>query len=169
MRSATVRHLTKALAPEGRCSIDGRLRTAADSLRAEVELQIFRRFTPARPRPRGRHVRPATPRAPGTPVGPEPVALHLRALVHIERGEKKRAEKELNDLASRSRTTCPVSSSAPCCTCAWARRPRFTLMRRAGRMEKLPGDELCPALSRCRSASTAIPRRPSKSARGGPE
>ena len=27
------------------------------------------------------------------------VALHLRALVHIERGEKKRAEQELNDLA----------------------------------------------------------------------
>src|SRR5207248_1000033 len=30
---------------------------------------------------------------------PEPVALHLRALVHIERGEKKRAEKELAELA----------------------------------------------------------------------
>jgi chemotaxis protein methyltransferase CheR len=32
---------------------------------------------------------------------PEPVALHLRALVHIERGERKRAEKELTDLAQQ--------------------------------------------------------------------
>ena len=29
---------------------------------------------------------------------PEPVALHLRALVHIERGEKKVAERALDEL-----------------------------------------------------------------------
>src|SRR5207245_973212 len=67
------------------------------------ELQIYRRRG-ARPAAKPAAPAAAPPAGPPPPYvpgvrPPEPVALHLRALVHIERGEKKRAEKELAELA----------------------------------------------------------------------
>ena len=62
------------------------------------ELQIFRHERRAQPRPKP-PAPPGTPLAPPRPRAPEPVALHLRALVHIERGEKKVAEQTLDELA----------------------------------------------------------------------
>jgi hypothetical protein len=43
---------------------------------------------------------PPLPPRPRTPP-PEPVALHLRALVHIERGEKAVAQRALADLCAQ--------------------------------------------------------------------
>ena len=64
------------------------------------ELQIFRKQPP----PQARKAPPApapapVPRYVPRVALPEPVALHLRALVHIERGDKKTAERELSELA----------------------------------------------------------------------
>ncbi|MFN2548585.1 MAG: CheR family methyltransferase [Myxococcales bacterium] len=62
------------------------------------ELQIFRHERRAVPRPK-----PPDPPSAAAPMepklrAPEPVALHLRALVHIERGDKKTAAQALDEL-----------------------------------------------------------------------
>src|SRR5262249_57497685 len=89
-------------------------------------------------------------RGPGAGRGggwtPEPVALHLRALVHIERGEKKRAEKELNDLTKQVPDYVPgILERALLHVRLGEKNAATTLMREVlKRIEKLPGDELLP-------------------------
>src|SRR5207248_3816915 len=100
-----VRHLSRALLPGG-ALLFGSMDVSEPPpglLRASPpELQIYRRLD-ARPaaKPAAPAVKPSAEPPPYVPRvrPPEPVALHLRALVHIERGEKKRAEKELVELA----------------------------------------------------------------------
>src|SRR5262249_11351958 len=101
-----VGHLTKALAPGG-ALLFGSMDVCdppANLLRAETaELQLSR---PLAAKPAPKPVRSSPPPPANLPIpirawAPEPVALHLRALVHIERGEKKRAEKELNELTKQ--------------------------------------------------------------------
>jgi chemotaxis protein methyltransferase CheR len=99
-----VRHLSRALAPGG-ALIFGSMDVSGPPPglvpTGTAELQIYRP-PDAKPLPKAARTFPvAQPLPPSVPRvrPPEPVALHLRALVHIERGEKKRAEKELNDLA----------------------------------------------------------------------
>jgi SAM-dependent methyltransferase len=106
VRSA-VRRLAGALAPGGALlfgSMDisepppGLVRTGPP------ELQIWRRPDGAAARkPKAAAAAPALPPPPRLPQSrpAEPVALHLRALVHIERGDRKVAERELNDLARK--------------------------------------------------------------------
>ncbi|TMA27314.1 MAG: SAM-dependent methyltransferase [Deltaproteobacteria bacterium] len=71
---------------------------------ARPEEQIWRRPDPDEPRPAKparRHAAPAAPPPPSQkkmPAPPEPVALHLRALRHIDRGERHVAERALTEL-----------------------------------------------------------------------
>ena len=150
-----VRNLKAALAPGG-ALLFGSMdvpEPPSDLQRVEApELQIYRRLDPqAAPRPAPRPAR--TPRPIAIPLpplpraaAPEPVALHLRALVHIERGEKKRAEKELNDLAEKVPDYVPgILERALLHVRLGERNAASTLMREVlKRIEKLPGDELLP-------------------------
>jgi len=74
----------------------------------------------------------------------EPVALHLRALMHIERGEKKRAEKELTDLARQVPDYVPgILERALLHVRMGEKSAASKLMREVlKRIEKLPGDEV---------------------------
>ena len=114
-----VRHLVDALAPGGTLflgPLDARELPPGLVLAGAPELQVFQRPAPAalprsalpwQPAPPRQPVllrHPAPPPAP-LPTAPksrppEPVAVHLRALVHIERGEKKLAEQELIELTA---------------------------------------------------------------------
>jgi chemotaxis protein methyltransferase CheR len=79
-----------------------------------AELQVYRRPTteravprvPPAPRPVPRAAPAPAPKPPPTPptpaAPPEPVALHLRALVHIERGERTVARTALDELCARA-------------------------------------------------------------------
>jgi chemotaxis protein methyltransferase CheR len=102
---SVVRHLIEALAPSGALlfgPMDLAEVPAGLARCGAPELQIYRR-----PTSRAAHERPtpaqkdvvahAVPR-PAPP--PEPVALHLRALVHIERGEKAVALRALTELCT---------------------------------------------------------------------
>ena len=108
------------------------------------ELQIFRHERRATPRPK-----PPVPPASAAPLqqqvrAPEPVALHLRALVHIERGEKKVAERALDELTRAvpdyvpgilERALLHVRSGEPSAASSLMRE----VLRRT---EKLPADEM---------------------------
>jgi hypothetical protein len=74
------------------------------------------------------------------------VALHLKALVHIERGEKKRAEKELTDLARQVPDYVPgILERALLHVRMGEKGAATTLMREVlKRTDKLPGEELLP-------------------------
>ena len=148
-----VQHLIRALAPGGALLFgpmdipelpSGLVRAAS------AELQIYRRqqdAVPASKPPPVQAPRPA-PVAPHVPRvrPPEPVALHLRALVHIERGEKKRAAKELNDLAKQVPDYVPgILERALLHVRLGEKAAASSLMREVlKRIEKLPGDELLP-------------------------
>jgi chemotaxis methyl-accepting protein methylase len=147
-----VRHLVKALAPAGALLFgpmdipeppSGLVRAAS------AELQIYRRLdaVPASKPPRlpAPKPEPVTPYVPRMRL-PEPVALHLRALVHIERGEKKRAAKELNDLARQVPDYVPgILERALLHVRLGEKAAATSLMREVlKRIEKLPGDELLP-------------------------
>ncbi len=105
---AAVRHLVDALAPGGAVlfgPMDLPETPRGLALTGSPELQIYRRpeaAPPARPRPAKvkETPPPPLPPRPRTPP-PEPVALHLRALVHIERGEKAVAQRALADLCAQ--------------------------------------------------------------------
>jgi chemotaxis protein methyltransferase CheR len=150
-----VRHLAKALTPGG-ALLFGPMDVSepppglvpADP----AELQIFRRpeagTGPKAARP---PARPAAPRPQAVisiprPRPPEPVALHLRALVHIERGERKRAEKELNDLGLQAPDYVPgILERALLHVRQGEKTAASTLMREVlRRIEKLPENELLP-------------------------
>jgi len=100
-------HLVSALAADGALlfgPMDITEQPAGLAYGAAPELQIYRRQADAqRVKPR----LPATPTRPVAPVRarpaapPEPIAIHLRALVSIERGERKSAKAALEELSLR--------------------------------------------------------------------
>jgi chemotaxis protein methyltransferase CheR len=145
-----VAHLAAALAPGGALffgSMDVSEPPPGLVSAGLPELQIFRR-----PDAAARKSQPAPPAsAPVTPFPPirrppEPVALHLRALVHIERGEKKRAEAELGELAKQVPDYVPgILERALLHVRLGERTAATSLMREVlRRTEKLPADELLP-------------------------
>ncbi|MGZ6124300.1 MAG: CheR family methyltransferase, partial [Myxococcales bacterium] len=77
---------------------------------------------------------------------PEPVALHLRALVHIERGERKRAQQELSDLARQVPEYVPgILERALLHVRLGEKSAATSLMREVlKRTENLPVDDLLP-------------------------
>ena len=147
---AVVRNLSRALLPGG-ALLFGSMDISEpprDLVRAgPAELQIYRR-------PDGKPVAKAAPAyrapppepAPYVPAvrPPEPVALHLRALVHIERGEKKRAEKELSDLARQVPDYVPgILERALLHVRMGEKSAAAALMREVlKRIDKLPSDEV---------------------------
>ncbi|TMA14820.1 MAG: methyltransferase domain-containing protein [Deltaproteobacteria bacterium] len=146
-----VRHLSRALLPGGALlfgSMDvsepppGLLRASPS------ELQIYRRLD-ARPAAKPAAPAAAPPAGPPPPYlprvrPPEPVALHLRALVHIERGEKKRAEKELAELARQVPDYVPgILERALLHVRMGEKSAASKLMREVlRRIEQLPADEV---------------------------
>jgi chemotaxis protein methyltransferase CheR len=103
-----VQHLVDALAPGGAVvfgPMDLPEPPRGLTLAAGPELQIYRRPGAEKPRARPTPVKELPPVAPTMPrprtPPPEPVALHVRALVHIERGEKAIAERALSDLCAQ--------------------------------------------------------------------
>jgi hypothetical protein len=75
---------------------------------------------------------------------PEPIAIHLRALVHIERGEKKTVEKELVELTKQVPDYVPgILERALLHVRLGERSAAAQLMREVlRRIDKLPADEL---------------------------
>lgn len=147
-----VRHLSRALKPGGALlfgSMDLSEPPPGLVRAGPSELQIYRR-PDARPAPRQAPVRVREPDPPAPyvrPVAlPEPVALHLRALVHIERGERKRAQKELDDLARQVPEYVPgILERALLHVRLGEKSAASSLMREVlKRTEKLPVDDLLP-------------------------
>ena len=146
---AAARHLADALAPGGALffgSMDVSEPPPGLVAAGPPELQIFRRPDAVARRPA-----PSLPPRPVTPFeplkrAPEPVALHLRALVHIERGEKKRAEQELGELARQVPDYVPgILERALLHVRLGERSIATSLMREVlRRTEKLPADEMLP-------------------------
>ncbi|HUJ24552.1 MAG TPA: CheR family methyltransferase [Myxococcales bacterium] len=146
--SAAVRHLAAAVAPGGALffgSMDVGEPPPGLVAMGPPELQIFRR-TDARAAKRPPPPLPPRTTTPFPPLKrpPEPVALHLRALVHIERGEKKRAEAELGQLAREVPDYVPgILERALLHVRLGERGAAASLMREVlRRTEKLPADEL---------------------------
>ena len=148
-----VRHLAAALSPGGALclgSMDVTEPPPGLSPAGPPELQIYRRLLPQAAQKQAPAAAPAARipmplRALRTP-SPEPVALHLRALVHIERGQKKVAEKELSDLARLAPDYVPgILERALLHVRMGEKSAAASLMREVlKRIEKLPGDELLP-------------------------
>jgi len=146
-----VRHLSRALLPGG-ALLFGSMDVSGPPpglLRASPpELQIYRRLD-ARPAAKPAAPAVAPPAEPPPPYvprvrPPEPVALHLRALVHIERGEKNRAEKELAELARQVPDYVPgILERALLHVRMGEKSAASKLMREVlRRIEKLPADEV---------------------------
>jgi len=147
-----VRHLSHALKPGGALlfgSMDVSDPPPGLVRAGPSELQIYRR-PDARPAPRPAPVVVREPeplrRAVPPAALPEPVALHLRALVHIERGERKRAQQELDDLARQVPEYVPgILERALLHVRLGEKSVATSLMREVlKRTEKLPGDDLLP-------------------------
>ncbi len=144
-----VAHLAGALAPGGALlfgTMD--VSEAPPGLAASLpELQIYRRSAP-RGAPEKPRIAPALPRppaaAPARVLPPEPVALHLRALAHIERGEKKLAERELSELVRQRPDYLPaLLERALLHVRMGERNAAAALMREVlKRVEKLAADEM---------------------------
>lgn len=153
----TLAHISAALAPGGIAifgSMDATLPPPGLVPVGAPEEQIFRKPDPARdekarpapapapsPVPAPAAAAPPPPRSPRTP---EPVALHLRALVHIERGERSVAEKALQELSRAVPDYVPgILERALLHGRAGERGQASTLMREVlRRVEKLPEDDL---------------------------
>jgi chemotaxis protein methyltransferase CheR len=150
----TLAHIAGALAPGGIAifgSMDATLPPPGLDPVGASEEQIFRKPDPARdqkPRPAAAAPAPAplpvSPLPARTPRPPEPVALHLRALVHIERGEKAVAEKALQELSKAVPDYVPgILERALLHGRAGERGQATALMREVlRRVEKLPDDDL---------------------------
>ena len=154
-----LRHLANALAPGGTLflgPLDAREPPPGLVLAGGAELQIFHRPLPtlaAAPRPRALS-RPPAPlpapspllpaRVPSRP--PEPVAVHLRALVHIERGETRRAAQELSELTALAPDYLPgILERALLHSRLGERSSAAALMREVlRRTVDLPSEELLP-------------------------
>ena len=102
-----VGHLVSALAADGALlfgPMDITELPAALAYGAAPELQIYRRQAeaqPAKPRVAAAPVRPVEPLRERRAAPPEPIAIHLRALVSIERGERRTAKAALEELSLR--------------------------------------------------------------------
>jgi chemotaxis protein methyltransferase CheR len=145
-----VAHLAAALAPGGALvfgSMD--LSAPPPGLVPEglPELQIFRRPLPAPAR-----AVPLPPQSLPTPTSvprllpPEPVAMHLKALVLIERGDKAVAEQTLSELIARVPDYVPgLLERAMLHVRLGQRNAAVTLMREVlRRTDQLPPDALLP-------------------------
>jgi chemotaxis protein methyltransferase CheR len=149
-----VQHLVDALAPGGAVLFGPMDLPEAPRglvLAGAPELQIYRRAGAA-PQKKARSaplkdmpVPPALPARPRTPP-PEPVALHLRALVHIERGEKSVAQRALADLCAQVPDYVPgILERALLHVRQGERAAAAQLMREVlRRTERLPLDEELP-------------------------
>jgi chemotaxis protein methyltransferase CheR len=147
-----VQHLVDALAPGGAVLFGPMdLPEAPRSLvlTGPPELQIYRRPGTPKPRAKARAVKEAPP--PPLPIHPktappEPVALHLRALVHIERGEKAVAQRALTDLCAQVPDYVPgILERALLHVRQGERAAAAQLMREVlRRTERLPLDEELP-------------------------
>ena len=145
-----VRHLAAAVAPGGALffgSMDVSEPPPHLAAFGPPELQMFRR-PDARAAPRTAAPLPPRTTEPFPPLKrpPEPVALHLRARVHIERGEKKRAEYELGQLAREVPDYVPgILERALLHVRLGERGAATSLMREVlRRTDKLPEDEVLP-------------------------
>jgi chemotaxis protein methyltransferase CheR len=149
--NAVVRHLTRALAPGG-ALLFGPMDLAEPPPglvhAGPPELQIYRRAVRKQAAKAATPARAPIPAVPYVPRvrPPEPVALHLRALVHIERGERKRAEKELTELARQVPDYVPgILERALLHVRMGEKGAATTLMREVlRRTEKLDSGELLP-------------------------
>jgi chemotaxis methyl-accepting protein methylase len=145
-----VKHLAGALAPGGALlfgSMDLSEPPPGLVSSGQPELQIFRRATSAPAKKARRAAEPIpTPKYVPRVLPPEPVAIHLRALVHIERGDKKVAERELNDLTRQVPDYVPgILERALLHVRMGEKTAASTLMREVlRRTDKLPGDEMLP-------------------------
>jgi len=144
-----VGHLVHALAPRGALlfgPMDLPETPRGFSRCGPPELQIYRRSeAPAgRGRPPPPEVRP--PLLPAPPRPPEPVALHVRALVHIERGEKAVAQRALAELGASVPDYVPgILERALLHVRQGERAAAAQLMREVlQRTEKLPLDDELP-------------------------
>ena len=150
---AAVAHLASSLVPGGALvfgSMD--ISEPPPGLVSEglPELQIFRRPLPGRLRA-ARTPPPPLPTPPPSrrlprALAPEPVALHLRALVLIERGDRQTAEKTLTELTAKVPDYVPgLLERALLHVRLGQRAAAAALMREVlRRTEKLPADELLP-------------------------
>ncbi len=153
-----IRHLARALKPGGALllgSMDVADPPPELGSAASVELQIYRKGQPrpAAPAAPARAPRPSPPSPPSPPPRrvaeprlPEPVALHLKALVHIERGERKRAQQELDELARQVPEYVPgILERALLHVRLGEKTAAASLMREVlRRTERLPGDDVLP-------------------------
>ncbi|MFL5312096.1 MAG: CheR family methyltransferase [Myxococcales bacterium] len=148
-----VQHLVEVLAPGGAVlfgPMDLPETPRGLTLAGAPELQIYRRADAA-PKPRARpapvkeSLPPPVPSRPRTPP-PEPIALHLRALVHIERGEKAVAQRALADLCAQVPEYVPgILERALLHVRQGERAAAAQLMREVlRRTERLPLDEELP-------------------------
>jgi len=166
-----VQHLVDALAPGGAVvfgPMDLPETPRGLTLAGAPELQIYRRPGPEKPRVRAAPAKempfvPAPLPRPPTPP-PEPVALHVRALVHIERGEKTVAERALTDLCAQVPDYVPgILERALLHVRKGERAAAAQLMREVLRRterlpldEELPGPEPLPVRFYRESASTFL-------------
>ena len=105
---AAVTHLVSALPADGALlfgPMDVTEQPQGLAYGAAPELQIYRRQTnaqPAKARVPPTPLRPVAPLREWRPAAPpEPIAIHLRALVSIERGERRTAKAALEELSLR--------------------------------------------------------------------
>jgi chemotaxis protein methyltransferase CheR len=147
-----VQHLVDALAPGGAVlfgPMDLPETPRGLVLAGPPELQVYRRPGATEPKAKTRAAKkappPALPARPRTPP-PEPVALHLRALVHIERGEKTVAQRALTDLCAQVPDYVPgILERALLHVRQGERAAAAQLMREVlRRTERLPLDEELP-------------------------
>jgi chemotaxis protein methyltransferase CheR len=102
-----VGHLVSALAADGTLMfgpMDVTETPAGLAFAAAPELQVYRRQAdapPAKARTVVTLVRPVEPQRARRAAPPEPIAIHLRALVSIERGDRKVAKATLEELSLR--------------------------------------------------------------------
>ena len=148
-----VQHLVDALAPGGAVlfgPMDLPEAPRGLALAGPPELQVYRRADAPERRAKARAAKaaPPPPVAAARPrvVPPEPVALHLRALVHIERGEKSVAQRALSELCAQVPDYVPgILERALLHVRQGERAAAAQLMREVlRRTERLPLDEELP-------------------------
>ena len=145
-----LRHLAGALAPGGTLflgPLDAREPPPGLVLAGAAELQIFHRplsTVAAPPRLPAPMAAPLPSLRPALARLPEPVAVHLRALVHIERGDQKLAGYELLELSSLAPDYLPgILERALLHSRLGERTAAATLMREVlRRTADLPAEEL---------------------------
>jgi chemotaxis protein methyltransferase CheR len=107
-----LRHLSLALAPGGALffgSMDVTQPVPGLTLAKPTELQIFWQKPPELHTPKTvQRVRPLVPTPPQPLPAIDPVALHVQALMHIESGDKKRAQAALEAILQKAHGYLPA-------------------------------------------------------------